>query len=53
MLSMALETVPALKAELDLPADHRYYAMLFGIPAVHYPRTVQRDDAAVVKRVGG
>lgn len=52
MLRMVLETLPELKTFLDLPEGHHYYAMLFGLPAVHYPRTVQRDDAAVIKRVG-
>jgi nitroreductase/NAD-dependent dihydropyrimidine dehydrogenase PreA subunit len=53
MLSMVLETVPELKSFWGLPADHRYYAMLFGIPSVRYARTVQRDDAAVIKTVTG
>jgi len=51
MLSMVLHTVPELKAFFDLPADHRFFGMLFGLPAVHYARTVQRDDAAIIKRV--
>ncbi|MDD5676953.1 MAG: nitroreductase family protein [Kiritimatiellae bacterium] len=52
MLKMVLETLPDLKALIGLPPRQRYYyGMLFGIPAIHYPRTVQRDDAAVVKRV--
>jgi nitroreductase len=51
LLSMALETAPTLKAVLDLPADHRYYGMLFGIPTVHYPRAAQHDDDAVIKTV--
>ncbi len=52
MLKMLLEAVPELKADLGLPADHAYYAMLFGRPAVHYPRTVQRDTNAVIRTVG-
>jgi Fe-S-cluster-containing hydrogenase component 2 len=51
MLKMALETLPDLKPALGLPLSHVYYAMLFGRPAAHYARTVQRDDAARVKRV--
>jgi len=50
MLKMAMEAVPALKRLVDLPPDHHYYAMLFGHPAVHYARTVQREGAARVKR---
>lgn len=51
MLKMFLETLPDLKGLIGLPARHRYFGMLFGVPAVHYPRAVQRDDAAIVKRV--
>jgi len=51
MLSMAIGVVPELKTVLGIPADHRFYSMLFGLPAVHYARTVQRDDAAQIKRV--
>ncbi len=51
LLKMVLENAPGLKALLGLPPDHVYYAMLFGSPAVRYHRTVQRDDAAVVRRV--
>lgn len=52
MFKMALEMLPEMKALFGLPPRHRYYyGMLFGIPAIHYPRTVQRDDAAIVRRV--
>ncbi|MFH1477392.1 MAG: nitroreductase family protein [Verrucomicrobiota bacterium] len=52
MFKMFLELLPDMKALFGLPPRHRYYyGMLFGIPAIHYPRTVQRDDAAIVKRV--
>jgi nitroreductase/NAD-dependent dihydropyrimidine dehydrogenase PreA subunit len=50
LLKLAFESVPALKALVDLPPGHHYYAMLFGHPAVHYTRTVQRDGAATIKR---
>lgn len=52
LLKMALEQLPALKPLFDLPADHAYYAILFGLPAWRYPRTVQRDRGAVVRRLG-
>ena len=52
MLKMVLELLPELKTFLDLPADHFYYGILFGLPAVSYARTVQRDDGAVIKTVG-
>ena len=51
MLRSILEALPELKSLVGLPADHVYYAMLFGIPAVRFARTVQRDDAAVIRRV--
>ena len=51
LLKMTLETVPELKPLLGLPAGHAYYAMLFGPPAIRFARTVQRDDAAQVRRV--
>jgi nitroreductase/NAD-dependent dihydropyrimidine dehydrogenase PreA subunit len=51
MLKMVLETLPELKTLVGLPAGHAYYAMLFGVPAIRYARTVQRDDAAAVRRV--
>ena len=51
MLQRVLEVLPHLKNVLGLPADHVYYAMLFGVPAVRFSRTVQRDDAAVIRRV--
>jgi nitroreductase len=51
MAKMTLEVVPALKKTLGLAPEHFYYAMLFGLPSVHYCRTVQRDDAARIHRV--
>ena len=51
LLKMALEILPELKPVLGLPADHHYYTMLFGRPAVKYARAVQRDDGAKIQRV--
>jgi len=51
LFKMVMLTLPELKPLLGLPADHVYYAMLFGTPDISYPRTVQRDDAAVVRNV--
>jgi nitroreductase/NAD-dependent dihydropyrimidine dehydrogenase PreA subunit len=51
MLRRTLELMPELKPLLGLPADHSYYAMLFGLPAVRYARTVQRAGSARVRRV--
>jgi len=52
LLKLALESVPELKPLVDLPAGCHYYPMLFGYPAVRYARTVQRDNAATIKRLG-
>jgi len=52
MMRSILEALPELKSLVFLPPDHVYYAMLFGMPAVRFARTVQRDDAAVIRRVG-
>jgi nitroreductase/NAD-dependent dihydropyrimidine dehydrogenase PreA subunit len=51
LLKLALEAVPELKSLVGLAAGHHYYAMLFGHPAIAYSRTVQRDNAACVKRL--
>lgn len=48
---MVFVVLPELKTLIGIPPKHVYYAMLFGMPAVHYPRTVQRDNAAIVSRV--
>lgn len=50
LLRLAFESVPELKSLVDLPAGHHYYPMLFGHPAIHYARGVQRDNAATIKR---
>lgn len=52
MMRSIFEALPDLKPLINLPPDHVYYAMLFGAPAIHFSRTVQRDDAAVIRRVG-
>lgn len=52
MLKSILEAMPELKPIFKLQSDHVYYAMLFGNPAIHFARTVQRDDAAIIRRVG-
>lgn len=49
LLKRCLEALPHLKPLFGLPADHVYYPMLFGLPAVRYPRTVQRDADARVE----
>jgi hypothetical protein len=51
LLKLAFESAPELKSLVGLPADHHYYAMLFGPPAIRFARSVQRDDAAEIRRV--
>ena len=51
MLKMVLESLPELKPLIGLPDGQVYYALLFGMPAIRFRRTVQRDHAAIVKRV--
>jgi len=51
LVKWAMESVPALKEAAGIPPDHSYYAMLFGLPAVHYFRAVQRDGAARIRRI--
>lgn len=48
---MAMDVLPELKEAAGVPPDRPFYAMLFGPPAVRYPRTVQRNDAARVHRI--
>lgn len=50
LLTAALLALPEVAAALGLPAGHRFYCMMFGRPAVRYARTVQRPDAASVRR---
>lgn len=47
---MLFTVLPDLKALIGIPPKHVYYAMLFGMPSMHYSRTVQRDNAAIVCR---
>ena len=51
LAKMALEMLPDIKQDLGLAPGQFYYTMLFGVPAVHYRRTVQRDDQSRIRRV--
>ncbi|GAB7078986.1 nitroreductase family protein [Megalodesulfovibrio paquesii] len=43
-----LTTLPQLRTHLGVPEDHDLgYAMAFGLPAVEYHRTVQREPSAL------
>jgi len=51
LAQMVFLVLPELKTLIGIPPKHVYYAMLFGMPSVQYPRTVQRDNAAIVRHV--
>lgn len=51
LAKMSLELLPELKKDLGLPPGLFYYTMLFGLPSVRYPRTVQRDGTDRIRRV--
>ena len=47
-----VDVAPEVGAKLGIPESHELvYAMLFGKPAVHYHRTVQRDEDANIRRL--
>lgn len=50
-LRAILMAVPSLKSVLGIPDDHHFYAMLFGIPAIQFARTTQKEDVAKVRRI--
>jgi nitroreductase/NAD-dependent dihydropyrimidine dehydrogenase PreA subunit len=51
LLKFAMLACPELKTTLGIPADHPCYAMLFGIPAIKYARTTQKEDVAKFRRL--
>lgn len=50
-LKFILDLRPELAKLFGIPADRPYRAMVFGLPAISYPRTVQRDHAAKIKTI--
>jgi len=46
-----LESLPELKKLLNIPEDSYYFPILFGLPAIKYHRTTQRDDSAAIQCV--
>jgi ferredoxin len=50
-LKFILDLRPEMGSLFGIPMDRPYRAMLFGWPAVHYARTVQRDTAAQIKTI--
>jgi nitroreductase/NAD-dependent dihydropyrimidine dehydrogenase PreA subunit len=51
LLPMALDVIPEFKARLGIAPDAAFYSILFGLPAVHYARTVQRESSAAIRRI--
>lgn len=50
-LKFILNFQPELGTLFGIPVDRPYRAILFGLPAIHYARTVQRDHAARVRTI--
>ena len=51
MLKLAADTVQGIRELFGLEPNAYFYAMMFGLPDVSYARTVQRDNAAVIRTV--
>lgn len=53
LVKLTIDLVPDLRERLQIPQDHLFgYAMGFGKPAVHYPRTIESGPANVVRYTG-
>lgn len=50
-LKFITNLVPSVKDVFGIPREHPYYAMLFGYPAVKYPRAVNRSRAAEIRYI--
>lgn len=44
--------LPEVRKMVGVPDDHVFYAMLFGIPSINYPRAVQREHLSQIHRIG-
>ena len=51
MVKFIADMVPEVGGWFGLTPDTYFYAMIFGRPAVRYARTVQRDQAARIRRI--
>jgi len=52
MIKFVADMVPETRTMLGLAPNAYFYAIMFGKPAVGYARTVQRDSAARIRRIG-
>ena len=50
-LRVALGFAPEAAPVLGIPENHDYGAILFGKPSIKFARTVQKEDAAKVRRI--
>lgn len=50
MLDFTAASFPEVRGFLEIEAGVPFYGMMFGYPAIKYARTVQRDDAASIRR---
>ncbi len=50
-LKIAADCLPGLREAMGFQSGEYFYAILFGNPAVRYPRGVQRDGAQPVRRL--
>jgi ferredoxin len=51
MLKLAADAVQGIRELFGLEANTYFYAMMFGLPDVSYARTVQRENAAVIRTI--
>jgi len=51
VLKLTADAVPGVREIFGLEPDAYFYAMMFGLPDVEYARTVQRDNAAVIRTI--
>lgn len=50
-LRVTMAIVPEMKSILGIPDDHEYYSMLFGLPAIEYARTTQKEDTVRIRKI--
>ena len=48
-LHIIIDAVPEVADVFGIPRGAPFYAMMFGVPAVHYARTAYRHDGARVE----
>ena len=51
MIKFVADIIPEVRNLLSLAPNTYFYAMMFGIPAVKYARTVQRDSISRIRQI--